>query len=219
MKGPLPEHTLVSSISIIWYLNFFPKELFARLHIYVSHSWWFYEDNPPHDRKGTFTITWTRSSRYATLSCMVWVFNDKKHTAITKFFFAYPHTLDIDSFRRVLTQTINSAKAINPAVRLNSIALFKALIARSDPLDPDNLSGVAVPDLLNLPKSGKSVGPDHRIALYSMWAYLTPASTVSSAKPGVRRVFCGLAGSVFFQEQDGVETERSQKRERRLRKH
>ena len=63
-------------------------------------------------------------------------------------------------------------------------------------MDPDNLSGVAVPDLLNLPKSGKSARPDHRmiIALYLMLAYLTPASTVSSAKPGVRRAFCGLAG-------------------------
>lgn len=127
-------------------------------------------------------------------------------------------------------------------------------------MDPDNLSRVAVPDLLNLPKSGKSAGPDHRIALYSMLAFLTPAATVStaliqsttpllaketqegatsvlaaalpphiifllregsllpettqliakemsSAKPAVRRAFSGLAGSVFFQGQDLVETE------------
>ena len=181
--------------------------------------------------------------------------------AITKFFVAYPHALDIDSFRRVLTQTINSAKATNPAVRLNSIALFKALIARSDPSDLDNLSRAAVPDLLSLPMSGKSAGPDHRIALYSMLAFLNPAATLSSAliqsttvllakethegatsvlatalpphiifllregsrlspettqliakemssaKPAVRRAFCGLAGSVFFQGQDVVETE------------
>ena len=168
--------------------------------------------------------------------------------------------MDIDSFQRVLTQTINSAKSTNAIVRLNSIELFKALIARSDPLDPDNLSRVAVPDLLNLPKSGKSAGPDHRIALYSMLGFLTPAATVSGAliqtttpllakethegvtsvlaaalpphiifllregsllpettqliakemssvKPGVRRAFCGLAGSVFFHGQDVVETE------------
>ena len=127
-------------------------------------------------------------------------------------------------------------------------------------MDPDNLSRVAVSDLLNLPKSGKSAGPDHRIALYSMLAYLTPTATVSTAliqtttpllvkethegvtsvlaaalpshiifllregslpgeisqliakemssvKPGVRRIFCGLAGSVFFEGQDIVETE------------
>lgn len=168
--------------------------------------------------------------------------------------------MDIDSFQRVLTQTINSAKATNATVRLNSIGLFKVLIARSDPLDPDNLSRVAVPDLLNLPKSGKSAGPDHRIALYSMLGFLTPTATVSAAltqtatsllakethegatsvlaaalpphiifllregsllpeithliakemssvKPGIRRAFCGLAGSVFFQGQDVVETE------------
>ena len=168
--------------------------------------------------------------------------------------------MDIDSFQRVLTQTINSAKATNATVRLNSIELFKALIARSDPSDSDNLSRVAVPDLLNLPKSGKSAGPDHRIALYSMLGFLTPAATVSAAliqtttpllakethegatsvlagvlpphivfllregpllpettqliakemssvKPGVRRAFCGLAGSVFFHGQDVVETE------------
>ena len=138
--------------------------------------------------------------------------------------------------------------------------MFKALIARSDPSDPDNLSRAAVPDLLSLPMSGKSAGPDHRIALYSMLAFLNPAATVSSAliqsttvllakethegvtsvlaaalpphiifllregsrlpettqliakemsssKPAVRRAFCGLAGSVFFQGQDVLETE------------
>jgi hypothetical protein len=138
--------------------------------------------------------------------------------------------------------------------------LFKVLIARSDPLDPDNLSRVAVPDLLNLPKSGKSAGPDHRISLYSMLAFLAPAAAVSTAliqtttsllakethegatsvlaaalpphiifllregslppeitqliakemssvKPGVRRAFCGLAGSVFFEGKDILETE------------
>ena len=127
-------------------------------------------------------------------------------------------------------------------------------------MDPDNLSRVAVPDLLNLPKSGKSGGPDHRIALYSMLRFLAPAASVSatliqnttpllakethegatsvlaaalpphiifllregsllpettqliakemsSVKPGVRRAFCGLAGSVFFHGQDVVETE------------
>lgn len=179
---------------------------------------------------------------------------------ITKFFIAYRPPLDIDSFRRVLTQTINSAKATNATVRLNSIALFKALIARRDPSDPDNLSRVAVTDLLNLPNAGKSAGPDHRIALYSMLAFLTPAATVSaaliqtttsilakeahegatsvltaalpphiifllregslppettqliakemsSAKPAIRRAFCALAGSVFSQGQDIVETE------------
>ena len=184
----------------------------------------------------------------------------KKYSAITRFFIAYPQPLDIDSFQRVLAQTINSAKATNATVRLNSIELFKALIARSDPLDPDNLSRVAVPDLLSLPKSGKSAGPDHRIALYSMLGFLTPATTVSAAliqsttpllakethegatsvlaaalplhivfllregpllpettqliakemsgvKPGVRRAFCGLAGSVFLHGQDVVETE------------
>ena len=133
-------------------------------------------------------------------------------------------------------------------------------MARSDPLNPNNLSRVAVPDLLNLPKSGKSAGPDHRIALYSMLGFLTPATTVSpaliqtttslvakethegatsvlaaalpphiifllregsflpettqliakemgSVKPGIRRAFCGLAGSIFSQGQDVVETE------------
>ena len=127
-------------------------------------------------------------------------------------------------------------------------------------MDPNNLSRAAVPDLLNLPKSGKSAGPDHRIALYSMLGSLTPAATVSatliqtttpllaketnegvtsvlaaalpphiifllreesllpettqliakemsSVKPGVRRAFCGLAGSVFFHGRDVVETE------------
>ncbi|KAF8161530.1 armadillo-type protein [Crassisporium funariophilum] len=180
--------------------------------------------------------------------------------AVTQFFLAYTQPLDLDSFRRLLTQTINSAKSTNPSVRLNSIQLFKALISHKDPSDPDNLSRTAVPDILNLPKTGKSAGPDHRVALYSMLAYLSPALGVSamliqittpllakethegatavlaaalpphiifllregsllpettqliakemaSAKPAVRRAFCGLAGSVFFDGQSVIEKE------------
>ncbi|KAF8959922.1 armadillo-type protein [Flammula alnicola] len=87
--------------------------------------------------------------------------------------------LAVESFQRLLAQIISSAKSSNPTVRTNSIDLFKALIGLSDPVDPHNLARIAIPELVNLPKTGKSAGPDHRIALYSMLAFLTPATGVS----------------------------------------
>ena len=105
----------------------------------------------------------------------------KKLSAVTRFFIAYSQPLDVDSFRRILAQTINSAKATNTTVHLNSVGLFRVLISWSDALDSDNLSWVAVPDILNLPMSGRSVGPDYCIALYSMLAFLTRAAVVSTA--------------------------------------
>ncbi|KAF5374683.1 hypothetical protein D9615_008940 [Tricholomella constricta] len=170
---------------------------------------------------------------------------------VCDFVTAYPHALTTDSFKRILTQTINSAKSSNSQTRTNSIQLFKSLLPRSA---SDDLSALAVTELLALPKSGKTAGPDHRIALYSMLAYLPPSSAVAgaliqtttpllakethegatavlagalpahlvyllstgtgvgqettaliakemgSAKPGVRRAFCALAGTVLVGE-------------------
>ncbi|KAF9479098.1 ARM repeat-containing protein [Pholiota conissans] len=98
---------------------------------------------------------------------------------VTQFFSAYTHPLALDSFQKLLTQIISSAKSSNPTVRTNSINFFKALISRSDPADPHNLARAAVPELVSLPKSGKSAGPDHRVALYTMLASVTPAADVS----------------------------------------
>ena len=97
-----------------------------------------------------------------------------------QFFSAYAYPLTTESFQRLLSQVISSAKSSNPVVRANSVKLFKALIRLSDPSDPDNLARIAVPELISLPKSGKSAGPDHRIALYSMLGFLQPAKEVSS---------------------------------------
>ena len=85
----------------------------------------------------------------------------------------------MDSFQRLIGQIISSSKSSNSFVRSNSVNLFKAVIGHNDPSDPHNLSRVAVPELINLPKSGKSAGPDHRVALYSMLAALSPAEGVS----------------------------------------
>lgn len=99
--------------------------------------------------------------------------------AVTHFFLAYKLPLAVDSFQRLLGQIISSSKSSNPLVRSNSVNLFKALIAHNDPTNPHNLSCLAVPEIINLPKSGKSAGPDHRVALYSMLAALMPAEGVS----------------------------------------
>ncbi|KAF9471327.1 hypothetical protein BDN70DRAFT_939027 [Pholiota conissans] len=98
---------------------------------------------------------------------------------VTQFFSAYTHPLALDSFQKLLTQIISSAKLSNPTVRTNSVDFFKVLISCSDPADPHNLARVAVPELVSLPNSGKSAGPDHRVALYTMLASVTPTAGVS----------------------------------------
>ncbi|KAF8911690.1 armadillo-type protein [Gymnopilus junonius] len=102
-------------------------------------------------------------------------------SAVTQFFSAYPHPLAIDTFQRLLTQIISSAKSSNPSVRTNSVSLFKTLILLHSPSDPHNLARIAVPELISLPKAGKSAGPDHRVALYSMLGLLDTAKEVSNA--------------------------------------
>ncbi|KAF9561868.1 ARM repeat-containing protein [Agrocybe pediades] len=100
--------------------------------------------------------------------------------AVAQFFSAYKQPLAVESFQRLLAQIISCAKSSNAEIRSNSIRLFKTLVALSDPSDAHNLARIAAPEILNLPKTGKSAGPDHRVALYSMLAALTPATGVSS---------------------------------------
>jgi hypothetical protein len=75
---------------------------------------------------------------------------------------------------------ISISKSTNPSVRTNSINIFKALLTLHDPQDPHGFHKVAVSELLSLPKAGKTAGPEHRIALYSMLSFLPPAEGVSA---------------------------------------
>ena len=81
-------------------------------------------------------------------------------------------------FSRLLTQIINSAKSTNAIVRSNSIQLFRTIITRAK---SDDLLSSSVTELLSLPKIGKSSGPDHRVALYSMLSFLPPSSGISAS--------------------------------------
>ncbi|RXW23690.1 hypothetical protein EST38_g2167 [Candolleomyces aberdarensis] len=94
----------------------------------------------------------------------------------TKFFSAYPHPLDNESFKKAVTQAVNSSKSSNAAVRTNSIQLFKAILETNK-----TASEAALSELLTLPKTGKTAGPDHRIALYTMLGYLPPDTNISSS--------------------------------------
>ncbi|KAJ8518630.1 hypothetical protein ONZ45_g4322 [Pleurotus djamor] len=97
---------------------------------------------------------------------------------ISSFFVAYAHPLTKDELRRVLVPTISASKSSNAVVRACSVDLFKALM--KDSLEESCLELAAV-DLLALPKSSKSAGPDHRVALYSMLSYVRPSLTASKS--------------------------------------
>lgn len=95
---------------------------------------------------------------------------------ISQFVEAYSHSLDGDVFRRLLAPALNSAKSANPLARIGSVELFKAIIKK--PVADSDLS-FSVNELLSLPKAGKTAGPDHRVALYSMLSEIGPSLSVS----------------------------------------
>ncbi|KAI0366693.1 ARM repeat-containing protein [Pilatotrama ljubarskyi] len=95
---------------------------------------------------------------------------------ISEFLPAYPHPLEGDSFRRLLTPTLNSAKSAHPVVRANAGALFTVLMQLNrNAADQEHVAT----ELLSLPKSGKTSGPDHRVVLYTMLGGVPPSSSVS----------------------------------------
>lgn len=95
---------------------------------------------------------------------------------MTEFFTFYSHSVTDELFRRTATVTLNGTKSSNPATRLNAVALFKVLIGRN----PDEHNAEhAINEILGPARQGKTSGPDHRLALYSMLESIPPSSIVS----------------------------------------
>ncbi|EPQ55338.1 ARM repeat-containing protein [Gloeophyllum trabeum ATCC 11539] len=93
-----------------------------------------------------------------------------------EFFVAYSHALQSDSFRRVAAAVINSSKSNNVLVRTTAVALFQNIATKSS--SPEDLEFL-VNELLTLPKTGKTSGPEHRVALFSMLDALPPSPSIS----------------------------------------
>ena len=97
---------------------------------------------------------------------------------IADFFTAYSQTLDSTIFRRILTATVNSTKSSNLTVRTGAVQLFKTIITKTS--DSADLK-LALDELLTLPRTGKTAGADHRLALYTMLGHLPTSLDVSPA--------------------------------------
>ncbi|KAG2121247.1 armadillo-type protein [Suillus clintonianus] len=97
-------------------------------------------------------------------------------SVIADFLLAYSHTLDSATFKKLLTASLNSAKSNNPVVRTNATGLFKVLISKDIGSTSVN---AALTDVLALPKTGKTTGPEHRLTLYAMLAAMPPSAEVS----------------------------------------
>jgi hypothetical protein len=98
---------------------------------------------------------------------------------ISDFFKAYSASLDEETFKKLLAPVLSAAKSSNPLVRSGCIALFNT-IAPATKLN-DALGAHTVTELLALPKTGKTTGPEHRVVLYSMLASLSPSDSISPA--------------------------------------
>ncbi|GJE94641.1 ARM repeat-containing protein [Phanerochaete sordida] len=99
-------------------------------------------------------------------------------SVIASFFEAYSQPIDSATFKRVLTATVNNAKSSNAIVRTGAIQLFKTVISKAS--EGSDLK-LALDELLTLPRSGKTAGADHRVALYTMLGHLPPSQDVSPA--------------------------------------
>ena len=95
-----------------------------------------------------------------------------------EFFRAYPSPLRQAALKRILTPILNCSKSSNAVVRSNAIELFKIIVSKHGEKRED-LQGTVV-EVLSLPKAGKTTGPDHRVALYTMLQALPPSPTTSS---------------------------------------
>lgn len=82
------------------------------------------------------------------------------------------------TFKRTLTATVNNAKSSNALVRAGAVQLFKTVVSKTN--EGSDLK-LALDELLTLPRSGKTAGADHRVALYTMLGYLPPSQEVSPA--------------------------------------
>ena len=105
------------------------------------------------------------------------MFSDPDSIVICEFFRAYPSPLPQDAFKRILTSILNCSKSSNVVVRSNAIELFKIIVPKHAEKHEDLKN--AVVEVLSLPKAGKSTGPDHRVALYTMLQSLPPSPATS----------------------------------------
>ncbi|KAI5120166.1 hypothetical protein M0805_008433 [Coniferiporia weirii] len=93
-----------------------------------------------------------------------------------EFFRVYAHKVVDDLFRRLVTIIMNSTKSSNPSTRANAVALLQVIMQRS----PDVANEEHCLNEIMLPaKTGKTAGPEHRLALYSMLASVAPTPDIS----------------------------------------
>lgn len=97
---------------------------------------------------------------------------------MVEFFRVYPHRLESDLFGRITTIIMNSVKSSNPSTRVNAVLLFQVLLERNRDVNNEEH---AINEIMNPVKSGKSTGPDHRIALYSMLPSINPSTIISGS--------------------------------------
>lgn len=151
----------------------------------VECTSWFHKDlcNPQRSNsnciinygEGSLTITRVFTKRYACTPASS--LSDKLLAVIADFLLAYSHALDPPTFKKLLAASLNSAKSNNPIVRTSATSLFKVLIAKDN--GSTDVDGALI-DVLALPKTGKTTGPEHRLTLYAMLATIPPSAKVSS---------------------------------------
>lgn len=90
---------------------------------------------------------------------------------------AYVHQLNDETQRRLITIALTNSKANNPKTREFAVTCAQDLLKHNSETPA---SEYFCGEIVNTVKAGKTTGPEHRIALYSILDALPPSQGVSS---------------------------------------
>lgn len=99
-----------------------------------------------------------------------------KQIVLNNFFRAYAQELDKEKLRKLLTIVLNSSKSSNPRTRESTVTFAQALLPHST--DVSNEEHI-LNEIITATKTGKTTGPEHRLALYSILGSVSPSQTTS----------------------------------------
>ncbi|TCD64479.1 translational activator of GCN4 [Steccherinum ochraceum] len=96
---------------------------------------------------------------------------------VSVFFSSFSQPLEGDLFRKLLTPTLNNSRSTNFITRTSATQLFRVLVAQST-----NTADLefTVNEVLALPTAGKTAGPDHRVALFTMLGFVVSSASISA---------------------------------------
>ena len=100
-----------------------------------------------------------------------------KRIALNNFFRAYAQELDKEKLRKLLTIVSKSSKSSNPRTKESAVTFAQALLPHGTGVSNEEYLN----EIITATKTGKTAGPEHRRALYSILGSVLPSQTAFSS--------------------------------------